>query len=69
MRATMSCGIRRCRRSWTEQLVALHVLYWTPSRCTLHGHTACAHSHRSGAADPFTAPLALPVSAAAARPV
>ena len=30
---------------------------------------ACAHSHRSGAADPFTAPLALPVSTAAARPV
>jgi hypothetical protein len=30
---------------------------------------ACAHSHRSGTADPFTTPLALPVSTVAARPV
>jgi hypothetical protein len=37
----------------------------TPPRAPL----ACAHSHRSSAADLFTAPLALPVSTAAARPV
>ena len=38
---------------------------WT-HRSVLH---PCAHRHRSSAADLFTAPLALPVSTAAARPV
>ena len=50
------------------------VLYWTLSHIKHHAHTppaapACVHSHRSGAVDPFTAPLAPLVCAAAVRPV